>query len=60
MPSVSKKQHNFFEMIAHDPGAAKRVGVPQKVGEDFSQADKGHKIGRLPLRVGMVKKPGSK
>ena len=55
MPSVSRRQHNFFEMIAHDPGAAKRVGVSQKVGEDFAEADKGKSLKRLPIRKGMVK-----
>ena len=40
MPSKSKKQHNFMEMIAHDPEAAKRTGVPQKVGREFVDADK--------------------
>lgn len=39
MPSKSGKQHRFMEMVAHSPGAAKRVGVPQSVGEDFSKAD---------------------
>lgn len=58
MPSVSKKEHNFMEMVAHDPGAAKRTGVPTSVGKDFAEADKGRKIGKLPLRKGMVKKPG--
>ena len=41
MPSVSAKQHRFMEMVAHDPGAAKRVGVPQSVGRDFVMADMG-------------------
>lgn len=41
MPSKSAKQHRFMEMVAHDPGAAKRVGVPQSVGEEFSKADEG-------------------
>jgi hypothetical protein len=41
MPSSSKKQHNFMEAIAHNPGFAKKVGVPQSVGKDFSNADKG-------------------
>lgn len=41
MPSVSGKQHRFMEMVAHDPSAAKRVGVPQSVGKDFVSADKG-------------------
>jgi transposase len=30
-----------MEMIAHDPSAAKRLGVPQSVGKDFVAADKG-------------------
>jgi len=40
MPSTSKKQHNFMEAIAHSPSFAKKVGVPQSVGKDFSNADK--------------------
>jgi hypothetical protein len=51
MPSVSKKQHAFMEMVAHDPAAAKRVGVPQSVGEDFAAADKGKEIKELPQHV---------
>ena len=45
MPSVSKKQHNLMAMVANDPAAAKRVGVPQSVGEEFMKADKGKKFG---------------
>jgi len=41
MPSTSKKQHNFMEAIAHSPSFAKKVGVPQSVGKEFSKADKG-------------------
>jgi hypothetical protein len=41
MPSVSKKQHNFMEMIANSPKMAKKAGVPQSVGKDFAAADKG-------------------
>jgi hypothetical protein len=41
MPSTSKKQHNFMAAIAHSPSFAKKVGVPQSVGQDFSKADKG-------------------
>ena len=44
MPSTSKKQHNFMEAIAHSPSFAKKVGVPQSVGQDFSTADKGRKF----------------
>jgi hypothetical protein len=46
MPSHSKKQHNFMEAIAHSPSFAKKVGVPQSVGKDFSAADKGRKFSR--------------
>ena len=41
MPSTSKKQHNFMEAVAHNPSFAKKAGVPQSVGQDFSKADKG-------------------
>ena len=41
MPSTSKKQHNFMEAVAHSPSFAKKAGVPQSVGQDFSKADKG-------------------
>ena len=46
MPSTSKKQHNFMAAIAHNPAFAKKVGVPQSVGKDFSEADKGKKFGK--------------
>ena len=41
MPSTSKKQHNFMEAVAHNPLFAKKAGVPQSVGKEFSNADKG-------------------
>jgi len=44
MPSVSKKQHNLMEAVAHNPAFAKKVGIPQSVGKDFSTADKGKKF----------------
>ena len=46
MPSASKKQHNFFAAIAHSPSFAKKVGVPQSVGKDFNEADKGRKFSK--------------
>ena len=45
MPSVSKKQHNLMAMVANNPAAAKRVGIPQSVGKEFMQADKGKRFG---------------
>ena len=46
MPSASKKQHNFMEAVAHNPAFAKKAGVPQSVGKDFSAADKGRKFSK--------------
>ena len=45
MPSTSKKQHNFMAAIANNPAFAKKVGVPQSVGKEFNEADKGKKFG---------------
>ena len=46
MPSSSRKQHNLMAMVANDPAAAKRVGIPQSVGAEFMKADKGLKFGK--------------
>lgn len=46
MPSVSGKQHRFMEAVAHNPAFAKKAGVPQSVGKDFSNADKGRKFSK--------------
>jgi hypothetical protein len=35
-----------MEAIAHSPSFAKKVGVPQSVGKDFSAADKGRKFSK--------------
>jgi len=32
--------------IAHSPSFAKKVGVPQSVGKDFNEADKGRKFSK--------------
>lgn len=46
MPSKSTKQHNFMAAIANNPAFAKKVGVPQSVGKDFNEADKGRKFSK--------------
>jgi len=58
VPSVSKKQHNLMAMVAHDPAAAKRVGIKQSVGKEFVSADKGKKFkeGGMAESKKMVKK----
>jgi hypothetical protein len=40
MPSKSKAQHNLMVAVANNPKFAKKVGIPQKVGKDFAEADK--------------------
>jgi hypothetical protein len=69
MPSTSKKQHKFMEAIAHSPSFAKKAGVPQSVGKDFSNADKNRKFSKggvtmatkstkssaMPAKMGAVK-----
>jgi hypothetical protein len=46
VPSVSKKQHNFMAAVANNPAFAKKAGVPQSVGKEFSNADKGRKFSK--------------
>jgi len=63
MPSTSKKQHNFMAAVANNPAFAKKVGVPQTVGKDFANADKGKtfkrggdmatKMGKPVMKKGM-------
>ena len=59
MPSTSRKQHNLMAMVAHDPAAAKRLGIPQKVGKEYVEADKGQKFakgGEMKESKAMMKK----
>lgn len=56
MPSKSQAQHNMMEMVAHDPVAAERVGIPQKVGKDFAAADKGKKFSTKHVADALRKK----
>ena len=69
MPSKSQAQHNLMAMVANDPAAAKRLGIPQKVGKDFVQADKGRKFqeggdmkeskGMMGKEISFMKKKGA-
>ena len=64
MPSTSKKQHNFMAAVANNPSFAKKAGVPQSVGQEFTKADKGKtfkeggrmattKMGKPTMKPGM-------
>lgn len=55
MPSSSKKQHNFMAAVANNPSFAKKAGVPQSVGKDFTAADKGIKIPKSGARADLQK-----
>ena len=59
MPSTSKKQHNFMNAIAHSPAFAKKVGVPQSVGKEFSNADKNRKFSKGGDIMATANKPKS-
>ena len=69
MPSTSKKQADFMRAVAHSPEFAKKVGVSQSVGKDFSNADKGRKFAKggdmkeskamMKKEVGFMKKAGA-
>jgi hypothetical protein len=39
MPSKSAAQARLMRAAAHNPAFAKKVGVPQKVAREFTQAD---------------------
>ena len=41
MPSKSAAQARLMAGVAHNPAFAKKVGIPQSVGSEFNQADKG-------------------
>ena len=50
MPSRSKAQAKMMAMVAHDPKAAKRLGIPQSVGREFEVKGKGA-IKKLPAKA---------
>jgi len=46
MPAVSEKQKRFMDAAAHNPSFAKKAGVPQSVGKEFSEKSKGMTFGK--------------
>ena len=54
MPSKSPAQARLMAAVAHDPKFAKKVGVPQSVGKEFNEADKGTGI-RKDLKAAFKK-----
>ena len=50
MPAKSKAQAKMMAMVAHDPKAAKRLGIPQSVGREYEPKGKGA-MAKLPAKV---------
>jgi hypothetical protein len=40
VPAKSKKQERFMQAVANNPKFAKKVGVPTKVGKEFTKKPK--------------------
>jgi hypothetical protein len=49
--SKSRAQWDLMHAVAHNPAFAKKVGVKQSVGKEFSVADTGHNRASLPKRI---------
>ena len=56
MPSKTKAQAHLMAAVAHNPAFAKKVGIPQSVGKDFNEADKGHKFKEGGMATDKLKK----
>ena len=62
MPAVSKKQERFMQAVAHSPKFAKKVGVPQSVGREFSKSGGGEmkeSKAMMKKEVSFMKKKGA-
>ena len=55
MPAVSEKQEKFMQAVAHSPKFAKKVGVPQSVGKEFTGMKKMNMGGMAASKMGAVK-----
>ena len=57
MPAVSAKQERFMQAVANNPKFAKKVGVPQSVGKEFTKGKnmKYAKGGVAASKMGAVK-----
>jgi hypothetical protein len=62
MPAKSEKQERFMQAIAHNKGFAKKVGVPQSVGREFTKAGGGEmkeSKAMMKKEVSFMKKKGA-
>jgi hypothetical protein len=56
MPTVSKKQERFMQAVAHNPAFAKKAGVPQSVGKEFTKSGGGMATKMNAGFIAMMKK----
>ena len=62
MPAVSVKQAKFMQAVANNPKFAKKVGVPQSVGREFTKKDGGEmkeSKAMMKKEVSFMKKKGA-
>ena len=61
MPAVSKKQERFMQAVAHNPAFAKKAGVPQSVGKEFTKSGGGMAESKAMMKkeVSFMKKKGA-
>jgi len=61
MPTVSKKQERFMQAVAHNPAFAKKAGVPQSVGKEFTKSGGGMAESKkmMAKEVAFMKKKGA-
>ena len=61
MPAVSKKQERFMQAVAHNPAFAKKAGVPQSVGKEFTKSGGGMAESKAMVKkeVAFMKKKGA-
>jgi hypothetical protein len=57
MPSKSKAQADLMRAVAHNPKFAKKVGIPQSVGREFSEADKRRESIRKAIHTVRSRRP---
>ena len=49
MPAKSKKQLKFMQAVANNPAFAKKVGVPTKVGKEFTKEKGMKKVKKMQM-----------
>jgi hypothetical protein len=62
MPTVSAKQERFMQAVANNPAFAKKVGVPQSVGREFTKKEGGtvkESKAMMKKEVSFMKKKGA-